>query len=294
MRIWLCLMPLVPLVFASDAFAGCELSSFDKTSPAKFAERVENGFASFEWGTDADPYEAAIRIWNYVKNSDSGSELAFRWDKAGMTAPISNPLPAGATVCQRFFVRKLSSSPDFDAPIIYGTSNQVQMATVYTSNDKVEESKEGVASTSSFASSAIIDDVVRQVTVELVSQRTESGASFSIRYSPGGMIIGFSKLPEILENNDIGNIGDGDTYESFVSSPVDVMMKGAYELMSPEEAGSRFLFLSSLISDSSVPISSKIVKLYSVNVVLSTVDLVLSTRSGKPIGRARLSAYLSE
>lgn len=119
------------LALCCSASAFCDLSGFDQTPPRAIRGNVDNQFARFAWASDVDTINGMPWVWNYIQNTETDRGVGVIWDKAGIRIPVTNPLPPGQAACNRFLTDALPAHPDTDAPIIYGTNRQEQMAAVY-------------------------------------------------------------------------------------------------------------------------------------------------------------------
>jgi hypothetical protein len=122
------------------ALAGeCSSLQIDKTAPPMISSTAQDLVSKFKWMTDVDVVNGLSWRCDCIMNLDvkgwSGS-----WTKAAIFVPLSHPLPPEAEICRSTFLGHHINDPDPDAPIIYGTTNEVQEAAIYIRQTNTAES----------------------------------------------------------------------------------------------------------------------------------------------------------
>ena len=160
-------------LYCYAASAHCDLSQFDQGPPAAVKDTVDNQFAKFEWASDVDTVGGRLWVWHYILNKGSRG-LGVVWEKANIRVPKTFPLAPGDAFCNRFLANSVSPNPDTDAPIIYGTNDQVQQAAIY-----VAEKPPKAGETNSSINTTYTDEDGKQVSVsvQLTSSPTQKGFS---------------------------------------------------------------------------------------------------------------------
>ncbi|UWU78513.1 hypothetical protein N2603_08685 [Bradyrhizobium huanghuaihaiense] len=109
--------------------AGCDVSGYDQTPPAKIVDNVNNGTIHFEWASDVDVRNDRRWVWHYIKNTDQRG-LSYKWPKADLRRALGNPLEPNGVDCNRYVVTG-STALDDNAPITFGTNETTQRAAVF-------------------------------------------------------------------------------------------------------------------------------------------------------------------
>jgi len=163
------LIVLFSLLFGSSAFADCDISSYDRTPPARISGKVDNGTVQFQWATDVDTSDGRNWIWHYITNTyDRG--LGYRWPKAELRRALGSPLEPGQTDCNRYFVLG-TATPDDSAPITYGTNDTIQRAAVFADKTTADvKSTSSVIETSYRGPSGAVENV--RVAVSTIEGKT--------------------------------------------------------------------------------------------------------------------------
>ncbi len=195
------LLPLVVVIcflFGSPALA-CDISNYDRTPPSRISGKVDNGIVQFQWSTDVDTVDGRNWIWHYIQNThDRG--LGYKWPKAELRRALGSPLEPGKTDCNQYFVTG-PTSPDDNAPIIYGTNDTSQRAVVFAETKTAEvRSTSSVIETSFRGSSGSIEDV-RVVIATLEGKTDQDRWQLYIEQTPNVTVA--ISAPKLLSNNQV-------------------------------------------------------------------------------------------
>jgi hypothetical protein len=165
---------ILPIILLSKTAIACDLTNYDRSAPPAIRSEVDNGSVHFEWATDVDNVSGRNWIWHYIRNMhDRG--LAYRWPKADLRRAVGSGLAAGKIDCQRYFVAR-STVADDDAPITYGTSSEIQRASVFIGDAKsasVEPAAGTVVETSYENGLGSIEDVRVGIFTQVGSSTTD-------------------------------------------------------------------------------------------------------------------------
>lgn len=191
----------VALFLSCPAFAHCDLADFDKGAPAALHGAINSSSVEFEYASDADtiagPHGSYQRIWNYVHNIRKDKSIGVRWTKAGIAQPLTRPLPPDETACNISSADTFSK--DSDAPIVYGTNDQVQQAEVFIPQD---HRKLGATDSTIGTSYQNEDGKIVDVNVQFSTAETQKGVSFVLQHSPG-VVVGIAGLPTAFSSSEL-------------------------------------------------------------------------------------------
>jgi hypothetical protein len=177
-------------LYCCAASASCNITDFDRATPKAIKGAVNTPLVNFEYASDIDAVDGQLRLWNYVLNRTARG-LGVDWPKAGISSNLWLPLPPGEAACKFDTVSEIRTDPD--APITYGTTDEVQSATVFASNAKK------LGSTNSAIRTSYRNDEGKSVSidVQLSTFQTPQGIGMALEHSPG-IVIGIAGLPKVL------------------------------------------------------------------------------------------------
>jgi hypothetical protein len=189
--------PAILLSLCCLATADCDLRAFDQTLPHAIRGNVSNQFADFEWASDVDTVYDRQWVWHYILNRRQDKGLGALWEKAEIRIPLLRPLPPGKAFCNHFLADAVQDKPDTNAPIIYGTNQQQQLAAIY-----VAEKPQKLSGTASRISTSYEDEDGKPVSVNVNFETFQSGDGLyiSLAISPG-LVVGIAGLPRALSED---------------------------------------------------------------------------------------------
>jgi hypothetical protein len=152
------LLGFATVLLAFPAFADCDISNYDQTTPGRIAGKVDTGTVQFAWSTDVDTHDGRNWIWHYLKNTNDHG-IGYKWLKAQMRRALGSPLEPGKTDCNKYYVAG-PTAPDDNAPITYGTNEASQRATVFAEiQTAAAKSTTSIIETTVRNVSGVIEDV---------------------------------------------------------------------------------------------------------------------------------------
>jgi hypothetical protein len=266
------------------ATASCDLADFDQTEPPSIVMGVDNQFAKFQWGTDADQIAGRFFIWHYIKNQSKAGLGGIKWNKAQIRVPLLLPLANGEAFCNHKAVGGFRKDPDYDAPIVYGLNPQEEPAAVYVK-------QEGAALPSiNVFDTAYLDQQGKKVDVHIgvFSQPVSSGFSFQLEIVPN-LTIALSRIPKTLSSSELNTI-----VESAASQRAQVKLgplgqpPGLNEVFSPSELAERvqqdYLFFSGA-QKTSFKVETSAIGMIDAEIVVLDKDRVVFREQCEPLAK---------
>ena len=117
--------------YSQQSFAHeCGEEYASESDPTEIRAPVKDQYANFEWMTDVDVVNGQSWLCNCIFNRDDKG-WSGQWIKGGIAVAVGKPLASGKGTCRAVLLGTHSNDPDRNAPIIYATSNQTQVAAVY-------------------------------------------------------------------------------------------------------------------------------------------------------------------
>jgi hypothetical protein len=187
---------------------GCHIDKFDTTLPRARSGNVADPSANFTFASDIDDLgDGRVRIWNYINNTDSTNALSASWPKANVTIPYFRPLPAGTAYCNWVEAENLDTIKlDDDAPITYGNTNSIQMATVYKDNGHKEAS--GSSYFSSITSAYEKNGKIQTVDIQFIYFVNKDNRVEMNLLSPEDVYVAIARAPFIWSKSTIVSFWD--------------------------------------------------------------------------------------
>jgi hypothetical protein len=228
---------------SSASAAGCNLARFDQTPPPAITRPVDNQFANFVWASDVDRIDGRLWVWHYIENTHPTLGLGARWEKAGIYVPLTDPIVPGEAACNQFLADSVRNNPDTDAPIVYGTNEQRQVAAVY-----VADQPQRLSSSSTITTSYVDQQGKRaNLSVILASGLTDKGMYLQLEHPPD-VIVGISGFPQSLSDSQFAAVArtaraEISPFSTFVKGNGKQVLGELYSSKQAEERlGEKFLF----------------------------------------------------
>jgi hypothetical protein len=263
------------------ASAQCDLTGYDSTPPPKLPGAVFDQYAHFEYASDVDATDGGeLRIWNYILNKRNDRGIGASWPKAGIGLSLWYPLPPGQAACKYFpteIIRK-----DSDAPVVYGTNQQQQPATVYVAETRRDIGRAGANIKTSYADD---DGKLINVNVSVSSYLSGKSIYITVEHSPT-LIVGIAGLPRVLTQEQIEQISaaakaqkaevERATYYKFAGESPHKFLDEMFLPEKPPGEDTDFLFFSGQSAKVDVETDSSIEK-------VSTDMIILDQKRRRPV-----------